>query len=132
MKKTRFLIFVLVFAMIVSSLAFAVAAGNGLVRPGDANGDGKTDAKDLILLRQHLASKDYATGQGSVGVESDADINRDGKINLLDICVLRSYLTDGYVLDIVESDGLAAVKTVTGANYTVSGYDAIENDEFFA
>ena len=130
MKKTRFLIFVLVFAMIVSSLSFAVAAGNGLVRPGDANGDGKTDSKDIILLRQHLASKDYTTGQSSVGIEPDADINRDGKINLLDICVLRSYLTDGYVLDIVESDGLASVKTVTGANYTVSGYDAVENDEF--
>ena len=52
---------------------------------GDANGDGSVNARDVILLRQHLAGWE-------VSIVPTADANGDGMTNARDLILLRQYL----------------------------------------
>ena len=57
-------------------------------KPGDLNGDGKINNKDLGLLQQYLADWDIA-------IDLDAaDVNNDGKINNKDLGLVQQYLAD--------------------------------------
>ena len=56
--------------------------------PGDANGDGKVNNKDLALLVQHLSDWDVEIDLGCV------DVNADGKVNNKDSALLMQYLND--------------------------------------
>jgi len=63
-----------------------IAGSAPTVLYGDANGDGKIDAKDVILLRQYIAKYD-------VTLDLDAaDVNADGKIDAKDVILLRQYI----------------------------------------
>ena len=53
---------------------------------GDANGDGKIDTRDLVLLAQHLAKWSVTIEKGA------ADCNADGKIDIKDMVLLAQYL----------------------------------------
>ena len=53
---------------------------------GDANGDNKVNALDLILIRQYLAGWEVTPDM------SAADLNGDGKVNAPDLIRLRQYL----------------------------------------
>ena len=56
--------------------------------PGDANGDGKVNGKDGVLLAQYLAEWD-------VTINTDAaDVNGDGKVNGKDGVLLAQYLAE--------------------------------------
>ena len=59
-----------------------------VVIPGDANGDGKVNNKDLALLQQYLSDWDVAI---DIPV---ADVNDDGKVNNKDLALLQQYLAD--------------------------------------
>ena len=59
-----------------------------VVIPGDANGDGKVNNKDLALLQQYLADWDVAIDTHV------ADVNDDGKVNNKDLALLQQYLAD--------------------------------------
>ena len=61
---------------------------------GDANGDGKIDSKDIILLKKYIANLDPTTGESSVSVEAGADANGDGKIDSKDIILLKKYIAN--------------------------------------
>lgn len=54
---------------------------------GDANDDGSVNAKDVLVLRKHLAAISGVTIN-----EINADVNADGEINAKDVLLLRKYL----------------------------------------
>ena len=56
--------------------------------PGDANGDGDVNNKDLGILRRWLNDWDVEID------ELASDVNRDGKVNNKDMGILRRYLND--------------------------------------
>ena len=56
--------------------------------PGDADGNGKVNNKDLGMLQQHL-------NDWPVTINTDAmDVNKDGRINNKDLGMLQQYLND--------------------------------------
>ena len=59
---------------------------------GDANGDEVINTKDVIMLRQYLASKDPVTGVSTVEIKAGGDVNGDEVVNTKDIIMLRRYL----------------------------------------
>ena len=56
------------------------------VTPGDTNGDGKVNVRDLGLLQQYLNGWDVTL------TEAAADTNGDGKVNVRDLGLLQQYL----------------------------------------
>ena len=67
-----------------SCTACGEAEEETILLSGDANGDGKVNAPDLILLRQYLAGWDVTIHA--------ADCNGDGQTTALDLIRLRQYL----------------------------------------
>ncbi len=59
---------------------------------GDANGDGKVDTTDLVMLRRYLASMDPVTMISEIAVKKGADANSDGVIDAIDLAFVRQYL----------------------------------------
>lgn len=57
--------------------------------PGDVNGDGVVNSKDLVILKRYLANwKDVSID------EKNADVNGDGVVNTKDVVILKRYLAD--------------------------------------
>jgi ELWxxDGT repeat protein len=56
-------------------------------RPGDANGDGRVNALDVLDVRRRLG-----TAAGDPGYTFGADVNGDGRINALDLAAVRMRL----------------------------------------
>ena len=57
------------------------------ILPGDADGDGRVNNRDLGLLQQYL-------NDWEVVVTAEADMNADGKLNNRDLGLLQRYLND--------------------------------------
>lgn len=69
-------------------------AGNILVidyTPGDVNGDGVVNTKDVSLIRRWIAG-----GYGQTIDERAGDVNNDGKINTKDVSLIRRFIAGGY------------------------------------
>lgn len=91
----RFFIFAVVLALMISTVSFApisASAETKTYKPletvvyGDSNKDGEVNAKDVLLVRKHLAKWK---------VEVDAlrsDCNADDAIDAKDVLLLRKYL----------------------------------------
>lgn len=59
--------------------------------PGDADGDGAVDLKDIVQIARYLAG-----GWDAVIDLLNADVNGDGIVNLKDIVILRRFLAGGW------------------------------------
>ncbi len=57
-------------------------------RPGDVNGDGRVNNRDLVLLQQYLAEWDVEI------VEGNSNVDGTGKINNRDLVRLQQYLAE--------------------------------------
>ena len=78
----------------LDSVALATVGGSVTVLnyiPGDVNGDGVVNGKDVTLLRRYNGS-----GYDVTINESAADVNNDGMINGKDVTLLRRYIAGGY------------------------------------
>ena len=78
----------------LDSVALATVGGYVTVLnyiPGDVNGDGMVNGKDVTLLRRYNGS-----GYDVTINESAADVNNDGMINGKDVTLLRRYIAGGY------------------------------------
>ena len=75
------------------------ACTNGSVKiiqyiSGDADGDGETSLKDVVLITRYLA------GWG-ITVDLDAsDVNKDGEVSLKDVVMIRRYLAGGWNIEL--------------------------------
>ncbi len=65
------------------------SSGSEEVNPGDANGDGAINMKDVLALRKLLA--DMPVGDFN---EANADVNGDGSVNMKDVLALRKMLAN--------------------------------------
>ena len=61
------------------------------VLPGDMNGDGLINAKDVVLLLRHIAG-----GYGVTLPAAKADLDHSGEITIADAVLLMRYLAGGY------------------------------------
>lgn len=59
-----------------------------LVKPGDINGDNKTNNKDLVCFAQYMANWDVTVNEAAL------DTNGDGKVNNKDLVRLAQYLAN--------------------------------------
>lgn len=67
----------------IGTVTISVKASS--IKNGDANGDGKTNSQDLVLIINHILATQVATGK--------PDCNGDGKVNSQDIvCVVNKIL----------------------------------------
>ncbi len=64
--------------------------------PGDPNGDGVIDLKDVVLIRRYLAG-----GWDLEVNEANADVNDDGVLDLKDVVILKRYLAGGWNVELV-------------------------------
>ncbi|MCR5816036.1 MAG: dockerin type I repeat-containing protein, partial [Ruminococcus sp.] len=55
-------------------------------KPGDVNGDGVIDIKDVAILKQYLAKWKVTIN------ESNADVDGDKKVTIKDLAILKQYL----------------------------------------
>ena len=63
--------------------------------PGDANGDGECDLRDVTLLRRKLAG-----WEGTDCYDVNLDVNGDGMISLLDVALMTRFLAGGYGVEL--------------------------------
>ena len=78
----------------IEDVTFTINSGKVVVRntsPGDLDGDGYVNAKDITILRRALAG-----GYGLTVDLTSADFNHDGYTNAKDVTILRRALAGGY------------------------------------
>ncbi|MBQ7698871.1 MAG: dockerin type I repeat-containing protein [Clostridia bacterium] len=103
MKKLASIFLMLLTAAVICLGAGAASAG----RPGDANGDGEIDNKDVAVLFR------YVSGYTKGAVAENCDYNKDGKTNNKDVTLLfRDVSSDsipdsGWLATIEKANALA-------------------------
>ena len=95
----------------VPAQAIAAAIENArstTITAGDVNGDGAVDAKDVNLIRRHIA------GGYNVTINTlAAEVNGDGVIDAKDVNLIRRYIAGGYGVEL-QPCVLYTVKFETG------------------
>lgn len=75
--------------------SISVVDGN---EPGDVDGDGQVDSRDVIFIRRHIVGG-YSQ---SIDVTA-ADVNADGQVDSLDVVLLRRYIAGGWGVKLKSS-----------------------------
>ena len=75
---------------------------NGYIRsityqPGDVNGDGRVNTRDLVRLSQYISDGCVTDpdGYNAVVIADACDVNGDGRVNTRDLVRLSQYISDG-------------------------------------
>ena len=81
-------------------IAPVVVSGEVLIlnyKPGDANGDKRINAMDLVFLCRYIADgcKTDPNGYNVTLEERAGDVNDDGRINAMDLVLICRYIADG-------------------------------------
>lgn len=91
-----------------------VTVNNGSVAiidyiPGDINGDGTVDLKDVTLVRRMV------TGYSVTANKLAADVNGDGEVTMKDVVLIRRYVVDaeGYGVTLVPGGSNVHTHTMT-------------------
>ncbi|HEV8130149.1 MAG TPA: IPT/TIG domain-containing protein, partial [Acidobacteriota bacterium] len=63
--------------------------------PGDVNGDGQRNIRDIVLIQSHILGKQLLTGAAL----DAADVNGDGSVDVLDVVRLLQHITRRTLLD---------------------------------
>lgn len=74
---------------IIMASAALLTTGIAASQPGDANGDGEIDNKDVVVLFR------FVSGNKKGAVEANCDYNTDGEINNKDVTMLFRFLSSG-------------------------------------
>lgn len=124
---------------LIISLTMIIPASAADIKKGDANGDGKRDMKDVLVLRKYLAHM-------STDIEiNSVDINADSKIDMKDVLLLRKFLAhmiDIDADDIIDPNEKAWMETeyeldedgnVINTNYkrVYNAYDDVLDEEMY-
>lgn len=69
--------------------------------PGDVNGDGRVNSRDLVRLSQYISDgyKTDPNGYNVTIVAEACDVNGDGRVNTRDLIKLSQYISDGSKTD---------------------------------
>lgn len=76
---------ILVSALTIAAAAMSAAASSSTLY-GDANSDGKINAKDVLVIRKHIAKYNV-----SIDLEA-ADVDGDGRVNARDVLNVRKFI----------------------------------------
>lgn len=74
---------------VVAAMLCSLLAISAMAKVGDANGDGKTTAKDYMLIKVYALKK---IGLDDPAAFAAADVNFDGKVNAKDYMLVKSYV----------------------------------------
>lgn len=96
-----------------------------MVRPGDINGDAKTNNKDLVCFAQYLA--DWAVSVS----EAALDTNGDGKVNNKDLVLLAQFLADWDVTIFPEVAPIACAHSLTHVEAAAANCISTGNTEYW-
>ena len=107
--------------MIVQEGTFSIY----MVRPGDINGDAKTNNKDLVCFAQYLADWDVSVSEAAL------DTNGDGKVNNKDLVLLAQYLADWDVTIFPEVAPIACAHSLTHVEAAAANCIATGNTEYW-
>ena len=80
--------------------------------PGDLNGDGKINIKDVVLIRRYIIG-DYDTKIN----ENASNVDDDGKVNSADVILLRRYIAGGYGVELKAPSSLPCDHTMEQVDY---------------
>ena len=93
MKKRllALLISIVMISCMIFAAMIAVSATETEVLPGDFDGNGIVDTRDLIRLREYIANYDYDNDTAPFILPEGSDVNGDDEITLQDIFFLRKF-----------------------------------------
>ena len=63
--------------------------------PGDVDGNGTVNMRDVLTLRQFMAG-----GYGVTVATEDGDLDHNGTVNMRDVLMLRQYMAGGYGIEL--------------------------------
>ena len=98
------------------SIGTLTIRGDGIITPGDANGDGKINASDAVKLRNYLANNDSTSIPTNGSINAGADLNKDGKINGKDLTRLLVILAQNG--EIIPQEPEPEIPSIPEKNHT--------------
>ena len=84
--------------VIVTAVMTLTGAGTAAGLPGDTNGDGEINNKDVVVLFR------FVSGGTSDTVEANCDFNADNEVNNKDVAALFRYVSSGVIPDALKKE----------------------------